>query len=67
MVSCNFLEKSREFDTKKLTVFLNPGSLSKFYGQKKCNRTKLTGMGYDLQVGFDDTLGKYEMRIEVSA
>ncbi len=63
----SFLEKSREFDTKKLTVFLNPGSLSKFYGQKKCNRTKLTGMGYDLQVGFDDTLGKYEMRIEVSA
>ena len=62
----SFLEKSSAFDTKRLTVTINPKSLSKFYGQKRSNLTRLSAMGYELTVHFDDTLEKYELRIEVS-
>lgn len=62
----SFLEKSKAFESKRLTVVIHPKSLSKFYGQKKSNFGRLSALGYEITVRFDDTLEKYELRIEVS-
>ena len=62
----SFLEKSKAFDTKRVTAVIHPKSLSKFYGQKKSNLERLRALGYDIAVRFDDRLEKYELRIEVS-
>lgn len=62
----SFLEKSKKYESKRLTVVIHPKSLSKFYGQKKSNFGRLSALGYEITVRFDDTLEKYELRIEVS-
>ena len=62
----SFLEKSKKYESKRLTAVIHPKSLSKFYGQKKSNFGRLSALGYEITVRFDDTLEKYELRIEVS-
>ena len=59
----SFLEQARELPTKKLNVFINEKSLSKFLGQKKCNINKLNDLGYDITVNFDNTLDKYGLGV----
>lgn len=58
-----FLEKSKKLDSKKLNVFINEKSLSKFYGQKRKNLNYLKELGYDITVTFDHTLGKYDLGV----
>lgn len=59
----SFIEKARGYDQKRLTVTVNPRSLSKFLGQKKSNMNAIEKMGYEITVLFDDTLGKYELGV----
>lgn len=62
----SFLEKTKKLNNKHIDVYINRKSLSKFYGQKKCNIIALGEMGYKININFDDTLGKYGLRIGVS-
>lgn len=59
----SFLEKSKHIDTKRLNVFINEKSLSKFTGQKKANLKEWQRMGYELHIHFDNTLGKYGLEV----
>lgn len=54
---------SSSVNKEKIKVFINEKSLSKFLGQKKCNYNALLGMGYKLEIEFDDTLDKYDLYI----
>ncbi len=61
----SFIEKTNSVDkSKTFTVYINEKSLSKFYGQKKCNLNCFTEMGYTLEIKFDNTLGKYDLYIK---
>ena len=62
----SFLEKTKLLESKKLDVTINQKSLSKLYGQKKSNLHAFEEMGYILNILFDNTFEKYEMRIGVS-
>ena len=62
----SFLEKTKLLESKKLDVTINQKSLSKLYGQKKYNLHAFEEMGYILNILFDNTFEKYEMRIGVS-
>ena len=62
----SFLEKTRLLESKNLTVTIHHRSLSKFLGQKKSNLKAFEEMGYHLNIVFDDSLAKYEIRIGVS-
>ena len=62
----SFLEQTKDVKNKKLVVYINRKSLSKFYGQKKCNMIAFSEMGYEIEIKFDDRLGKYGLRIGVS-
>ncbi len=59
-----FLEKSKNLERKKVNVFINEKSLSKFLGQKKKNISRLNDLGYDINVCFDNTLGKYDLGVK---
>ena len=59
----SFLEQTANLPSKKLDIFINQRSLSKFLGQKKSNIKKLNAMGYELTVNFDNELSKYELKI----
>ena len=59
----SFLNQTKYKTEKSFTVYVNPKSLSKFLGQKKSNYKKLCEMGYDLNIQFDDSLGKYDLHI----
>ena len=59
----SFLEKSKHIGTKRLNVFINEKSLSKFTGQKKANLKEWQRMGYELHIHFDNTLGKYGLEV----
>lgn len=59
----SFLEKTKHIGTKRLNVFINEKSLSKFTGQKKANLKKWQRMGYELHIHFDNTLGKYGLEV----
>lgn len=50
-------------DKNKFKVFINSKSLSKFLGQKKSNYNAFLSMGYEFEIGFDDTLNKYDLYI----
>ncbi|MGN1433794.1 MAG: elongator complex protein 3 [Ruminococcus sp.] len=61
----SFIEKTSNIDkAKDFTVFINEKSLSKFYGQKKCNFNCFKEMGYTFGTKFDNTLGKYDLYIK---
>lgn len=62
----SFLEKTRRLSGKTIDVTIHPKSLSKFYGQKKSNWNAFQEMGYHINLHFNDTLDKYELRIGVS-
>ena len=59
----SFLDLAKQTDKKKINVTVHPRSLSKFLGQKKSNYKKLCEMGYDLNIEFDNSLGKYDLHI----
>ena len=60
----SFIEKTNSVDkSKTFTVYINEKSLSKFYGQKKCNLNCFKEMGYTFEIKFDNTLGKYDLYI----
>ena len=61
-----FIEQTKTVHSKRIDVIIHPKSLSKFLGQKKSNCKKWQQEGYEINILFDDTLGKYEMRTEVS-
>lgn len=52
--------KSR-IDKNNFNVCINRKSLSKFLGQKKSNYNAFVEMGYNFEIKFDDTLGKYDI------
>ncbi len=58
-----FLALAKFPEKREIRVFINPKSLSKLLGQKKCNLHKLEGLGYKLKIEFDDELDKYGMYI----
>lgn len=61
----SFIEKTNSVDkSKTFTVYINEKSLSKFYGQKKCNLNCFTEMGYTFETKFDNSLGKYDLYIK---
>ncbi len=59
----SFIELSKDCSSKKLDVFINQKSLSKFLGQKKSNLKKFNDLGYDITVNFDNDLSKYQIKI----
>lgn len=59
----SFLEQTASLSSKKIDVFINQRSLSKFLGQKKSNIKKLNALGYELTVNFDNELSKYELKL----
>ena len=62
----SFLEKTKLLESKNIDITINKRSLSKLYGQKKSNLRAFEEMGYRVKIYYDDSLGKYEMRIGVS-
>ena len=61
----SFLSSAKNTGSFDLDVYINPKSLSKFLGQKKCNLNSFEEMGYRLNIIFDDRLGKYEIKLGV--
>ena len=61
----SFLSLAKNTGSFDLDVYINPKSLSKFLGQKKCNLNSFEEMGYRLNIIFDDRLGKYEIKLGV--
>ena len=59
----SLIELSKDCSSKKLDVFINQKSLSKFLGQKKSNLKKFNDLGYDITVNFDNDLSKYQIKI----
>lgn len=59
----SFLEKTNSFSSKKVKVIINNKSLSKFLGQKKSNKKRLEQEGYEIELSFDSTLGKYGLEV----
>ncbi len=59
----SFIEQTSNLSSKKIDVFINQRSLSKFLGQKKSNIKKLNVLGYELTVNFDNELSKYELKL----
>nr|WP_316617609.1 radical SAM protein [uncultured Ruminococcus sp.] len=62
----SFLEKTKLLESRNIDITINRKSLSKLYGQRKCNLRAFEKMGYRVNIIFDDSLEKYEMRIGVS-
>ena len=61
----SFIEKTNSVDKSKIfTICINEKSLSKFYGQKKCNLNCFKEMGYTFETKFDNSLGKYDLYIK---
>lgn len=63
-----YLEKARKQLKKqgKYILFVNKSSVSKMIGQKRKNLILLGDEGYSCRVCVDDTLKKYEVRVEGS-
>ena len=62
----SFLEKTKLLESRNIEITINRKSLSKLYGQRKSNLRAFEEMGYRVNIIFDDSLEKYEMRIGVS-
>ncbi len=58
----SFLELTQNKTSKKFDVYINPKSLSKFLGQKKSNLHALQSSGYEINIKFDSSLGKYDIK-----
>lgn len=58
-----FSNSAKRFESKKLNVFINEKSLSKFLGQKRKNINTIKNLGYDISLCFDNTLGKYGLEV----
>ncbi len=57
-------EKLKETEKGEVTIFVNPREISKMTGQKGSNKEKLLSEGYKVTVKGDQSLSKYEMKIE---
>lgn len=62
----SFLEKTKLLESRNIDITINRKSLSKLYGQRRSNLRAFEEMGYRVNIIFDDSLEKYEMRIGVS-
>ena len=62
----SFLEKTKLLESRNIDITINGKSLSKLYGQRRSNLRAFEEMGYRVNIIFDDSLEKYEMRIGVS-
>lgn len=60
----NFISKAEISRNKDIEVYINEKSISKFFGQKKCNLSKFSELGYNIGIKFDNTLGKYDLYIK---
>lgn len=58
------INEIKNADKKSFTVFINERSLSKFNGQKKCNVNTFKALGYNYEIKFDNSLGKYDLYIK---
>ncbi len=58
----SFLELTKGLPSKKIDVYINKKSLSKFLGQKKSNIKNLEALGYEITVNFDNDLSKYQIK-----
>lgn len=56
--------KSQLSSNKNINIYVNNSSLSKLIGQKKTNIKELCSLGYNVEIKRDNTLGKYEVRVE---
>lgn len=59
-----FFNRAKLIKSKKLNVFINEKSLSKFLGQKRKNINKIKKSGYDISLCFDNALGKYGLEVK---
>lgn len=57
-------EKLNDFEKGEFTIFVNNREISKMTGQKGSNKKELFKDGYIVTVKGDNSLGKYEMKIE---
>ena len=62
----SLLEKTKLLESRNIDITINRKSLSKLYGQRRSNLRAFEEMGYRVNIIFDDSLEKYEMRIGVS-
>lgn len=60
------IAKEKLKDVKKggVTIFVNPRAISKMTGQKGSNKNKLLNEGYKVTIKGDNSLNKYEMKIQ---
>ena len=60
-----FYEKISDLNIKdfKITVTVNPKSISKFIGNKRSNINRLSGNGYDITLKTDENVDVYDVRI----
>ncbi len=59
----SFLAKAAGLSDKRVLVTIHPNSLSKFLGQKKSNLQRLTSLGFEIAIQFDESLGKYALGV----
>lgn len=57
-------EKLKDIEKGEVTVFVNPREISKMTGQKGSNKKKLFEEGYAVTIKGDDSLNKYEIKIQ---
>lgn len=57
-------ERLKEIKKGGVTIFVNPREISKMTGQKGSNKEKLLSEGYKVTVKGDDSLNKYEIKIQ---
>ena len=57
-------EKLKNVKKGKVTVLVNPREISKMIGQKGSNKKELLNEGYIVAVKGDDSLNKYEVKIQ---
>ena len=55
--------KLQSADGKKITLSVNPSSVSKMIGQNRKNIKKLNSLGYSVKIDKDVNLGKYEVAL----
>lgn len=57
-------ERLKEIKKGGVTIFVNPREISKMTGQKGSNKENLLSEGYKVTVKGDDSLNKYEIKIQ---
>lgn len=53
-----------ECASSSVDIYVAPGSVSKMTGQKRCNISSLSRMGYDVRIRTDSSLGIFELAVK---